>query len=99
LTVRIDIHPGATEELEESLAWYAARSEEAARGFAMAVDSAFRKIASDPDRFPRVDRRHRSCNLERYPFQVIFRSEKTRLFVIAIAHAKRRPAYWRHRSP
>ena len=65
--VRIDFHPAATEELEESANWYAERSEMALRGFAIAIDAALDKIADDPLRFPKVDRRHRACSLERYP--------------------------------
>jgi hypothetical protein len=42
--MRIDFHPAATAELEESADWYAERSEAAARGFAIAVDAALQKM-------------------------------------------------------
>ncbi len=96
--MRIDFHPAATAELEVSADWYAERSETAACGFALAVDAALNKVSHDPNRFARVDSRHRSCSLERYPFQVIFRHDGTRIYVIAIAHTARRPGYWRNRS-
>jgi plasmid stabilization system protein ParE len=96
--MRIDFHPAATAELEDSANWYAERSEDAARGFAMAVDAAIKKISDDPGRFAKIDRRHGACNLERYPFQIVFRDEGTRIRVVAVAHAKRRPGYWRNRS-
>jgi plasmid stabilization system protein ParE len=95
--MRIDFHPAAAAELEESADWYAERSEGAARGFALAVEAALRKISDDPDRFPRIDSRHRSCGLERYPFQVVFRDDGARIYVVAIAHSARRPRYWRKR--
>ena len=97
LLMRIDFHPAATAELEDSAGWYAERSEVAARGFAIAVDAALKKISHDPKRFPRIDSRHRSCGLERYPFQVVFRDDGARIFVVAVAHAARRPGYWRRR--
>lgn len=96
--LRIDFHPEATREVEDAAAWYLTRSDVAAKGFALAVDVAIGRISNDPDRFPRVDRRHRACNLENYPFQIIFRRHDEGLFVIAVAHAKRRPGYWRSRS-
>ena len=65
--MRIDFHPAATAELEESADWYAVRSAAAARGLALAVDAALKKIAHDPNRFTRIDSRHKSCSLERYP--------------------------------
>ena len=45
--MRIDFHPAATAELEESADWYAERSPTAAQGFALAVDAALDKIAAD----------------------------------------------------
>ena len=96
--MRIDFHPGATKDLEESLDWYAERSTAAAQGFALAIDAALESIAANPDRFRMVGRRHRACSLVAYPFQIVFRNDGSRLFVIAVAHAKRRPGYWRRRS-
>ena len=95
--LRLELHPEATRELDDAATWYLTRSGVAAKGFALAVDVAIGKIRNDPDRFPRVDRRHRACNLENYPFQIIFRRNDERLFVVAVAHAKRRPGYWRSR--
>jgi plasmid stabilization system protein ParE len=96
--IPIDFHLEATRELEQSVAWYLERSGTAAKGFALAVDAALDKISQTPERFPRVDRRHRAGNLKKYPFQIIYRREDKRIYVIAVAHAKRRPGYWRTRS-
>jgi plasmid stabilization system protein ParE len=93
----IDFHPEAFDELEASAEWYLRRSEMAAKGFAVAVESALQKISDDPDRFPRVGHRCRACNLLSYPFQIVFRDDVERIFVVAVAHAKRRPGYWRGR--
>jgi hypothetical protein len=96
--VRVDFHPAATEELEISADWYAQRSLDAARGFAIEVDAALRKIETDPARFPHLDQRHQACGVSRYPFQIVFRNDGARVCVVAIAHAKRRPNYWRKRT-
>lgn len=96
--VRIDFHPGATEELQESADWYFQRSPSAGRNFALAISRALEKIAADQQRFPHVDARHQACSLERFPFQLIFRTDGIRLIVVAVAHAKRRPGYWRSRA-
>jgi len=96
--VRVDFHPAATQELEKSADWYAERSLDAARGFAIEVDAALRKIEGDPARFPHIDERHQVCGVDRYPFQIVYRNDRGRLFVVAIAHAKRRPNYWRGRA-
>lgn len=96
--MRVDFHPAATEELETSAAWYAQRSQDAARGFAIEVDASLMKIANDPLRFPLIDQRHQACGIARYPFQIVFRNDGARIYVIAIAHAKRRPDYWSERA-
>ena len=96
--MRIDFHPDATRELESSADWYAERSPDAARGFAIEIDAALKKIAGQPERFPTIDGRHQACSVDRYPFQVVFRSDSGTVNVIAVAHAKRRPKYWLQRG-
>jgi len=95
--VRIDFHPSAASELEASADWYAERSVVAGRGFARAVDAAVRKIEENPERFLKIDVQHQVCGVERFPFQIVFRHVGSRINVIAIAHAKRRPGYWHSR--
>ena len=95
--MRTDFHPGAAEDLETSTDWYAERSPSAARSFLVAVDLAITSIANDPARFLRVDERHQACSVVKFPFQIVYRHEKDRVVIIAIAHAKRRPGYWRDR--
>jgi hypothetical protein len=40
----------------------------------------------------------RACGIERFPFQIVFRIDADRLFIVAVSHAKRRPGYWMGRS-
>ena len=94
----INFHPDATTELAESADWYAERSPRAARNFLVAVDIAVASIADDPERFFRIDDRHQSCSVIKFPFQIVFRYNDDQITVIAIAHAKRRPGYWRGRA-
>ena len=95
----MEIHPEAVLELEQTLQWYQSQSIAAAQGFLKAIEEAFFKINESPRRFPKVDTHHRSCNLLKYPFQIIYRHDEEKQFVVAIVHAKRRPGYWRSRFP
>lgn len=97
LIVRISFHPKATSELEASADWYAERSRRAARNFCVAVDVAITNIGADPKRFVRIDARHRGCNVQKFPFQIVFRHDRDRVHIVAVAHAKRRPGYWHDR--
>ena len=92
-----EFHPAATAELEASADWYAERSNTAAQNFLVAVDLAVASIVTDPSRFALVDDRHRSCSVAKFPFQVVFQHDNERVFILAVAHAKRRPGYWSDR--
>ena len=93
----VDFHPEARAELEESADWYAERSRVAAQDFLVAVDLVISSIVDDPVRFAKIDEVHRSCSVSRFPFQIVFRHDESRVVIIAVAHAKRRPGYWRQR--
>lgn len=94
LIVQVSLHPDATAELEASADWYAERSPAVARNFCVAVDIALANITSDPNRYFRIDDRHRSCSVQKFPYQIIFRHDSSRVYVVAVAHTKRRPGYW-----
>jgi hypothetical protein len=55
------------------------------------------EIVRDPERFARIDERHRERLVKRFPFRVIYRILDNRIIVVAIAHAKRNPDYWKSR--
>jgi toxin ParE1/3/4 len=94
----VDFLPGARRDFDESFDWYAARSSEAAIRFVNAVDSALAELARDPERFVAVDDRHRAYPVNRFPFRVVYRVAGQRIVVVALAHAKRRPDYWKNRT-
>ena|ERR1051326_4445420 len=94
----VEYHPGARADFDESLDWYQERSEGAAIGFVLAVDHAIERVSADPGRFPSAPAGCRYCSLKRYPFRVVYREEADQIYVVAIAHAKRRPGYWRYRT-
>jgi plasmid stabilization system protein ParE len=96
--VWIDFHPAATEEFEKSAQWYAERSLLAGQGLALAVDDALVKIAANPDRFVQIDSVHRACSVVGFPFQIVYRRSGDCISIVAVAHAKRRPRYWKNRS-
>lgn len=95
--MQISFHPEATAELESSADWYGQRRPMAARNFCVAVDVALANILADPERFVRIDARHRACSVHKFPFQIVFRHEADRVHIVAVAHSKRRPGYWRDR--
>ena len=91
------ILPDAVQDLREAEAWYWQRSQRAADGFLVEVGRGFALIREAPDRWPVYRASTRRFVLERYPFTIVYRVEDDTVYVIAVAHAKRRPGYWRRR--
>jgi len=87
------IHPAALEEAEAAVDWYMQRSRRAAGMFLDELD----RIDKNPEQYPPHDFGTRRMVLRRFPFVIVFRREVTRVEIIAIAHGRRRPGYWRER--
>jgi plasmid stabilization system protein ParE len=87
----------ARAEFDEALNWHAERSAGAALGFVSEVDLAIERITNNPALLPYTYAGCQRCTLHRYPYSVIFHRRAAKIVVIALAHAKRLPGYWRHR--
>jgi plasmid stabilization system protein ParE len=94
----VRFHPEADEEYRDALAWYRARSPQAADRFEAAVETALGRIAASPMMFPIYDDQHRYTTLGRCPYSIVYRIQPDCIFVVAVAHAARRSGYWQGRA-
>lgn len=94
----VDYLPEARRDFDDSFDWYVQRSVQVAVRFANAISAALTGVTANPDRFARVDDLHRECPVKQFPFRIIYRVAANRVVVVAVAHAKRRPGYWKHRT-
>ena len=95
----IRFRPAAARELTADVRYY--NNHYAGRGhrFAAAVERVLFAIVESPLGFPLLyEPGIRSAKIERFPYRVVYVVLVGDIDVIAIAHAKRRPAYWRRRS-
>jgi plasmid stabilization system protein ParE len=97
MTHKVELHPLAEEEFLAAYAWYSERSETAARAFLREMDHAVLRISEAPERWPKYASLTRRFLLARFPFSVIYRIAEQVVEVIAVAHHKRKPGYWRPR--
>jgi plasmid stabilization system protein ParE len=93
----LDVYRLAAKEAADARRWYAAQSAMAASGFDEELRQAFVRILERPGSFPEHREGTRRARLNRYPYAVIYREFDDRIAIIAVAHGKRRPAYWRRR--
>jgi toxin ParE1/3/4 len=90
-------HPEASEELEAADDWYFSRSVDASIDFVSEVDLAIEAITQTPHRWPKHLYGTRRFVLQRFPFSVIYLDDPDAIVIIAVAHAKRKPGYWKGR--
>ncbi len=94
----IRFHPDAIGEAGAAREWYEARNPATARAFIVELDHAVDQIAEFPDRWPAYLVKTRRFVLRRFPFSMIYRRSVNGLEVVAVAHARRRPGYWKART-
>lgn len=61
------------------------------------LDSALERITAEPERWPQHLAGTRRLILDRFPYLVIYQVGESSIRIVAIAHARRRPGYWRWR--
>jgi plasmid stabilization system protein ParE len=93
----VDIHPEAIAEAQAAYRWYRERSASAAEAYLAELDSAVEAIAENPEMWPRYVHGTRRFMLHRFPFYLVYRETAGRLEIIAVAHARRKPGYWKNR--
>jgi toxin ParE1/3/4 len=96
-SVRVGLHPEAVAEAQIAREWYEARSPAAGHLFLAELDRAIESIAEAPRRWAKYRFGTRRYLMRRFPFGVIYRISERDVEILAIAHGRRRPGYWRER--
>jgi plasmid stabilization system protein ParE len=90
------VHPEVWLEIEAGDDWYLERSVDASAGFIAAISDAFDTISLAPGRWPKYLYGTHRFVLHRFPFSIIYLDDDV-LSIVAVAHSKRKPGYWRAR--
>ena len=93
----VELHSDASAELQAAYDWYRDRNPLVATAFFQEIDHAVDMIREHPDRWPLHIAGTRRYILRRFPFSVVFRVSGSKIVILAFAHGRRRPTYWRHR--
>jgi plasmid stabilization system protein ParE len=95
---RVAFHPDASAEYATAFLWYSARGTTIAPNFEREIDRAVRLISQNPLRWPKFDEQRRCLIVRKFPYSVIYEMHGNDVVILAVAHAKRRPYYWRERA-
>jgi plasmid stabilization system protein ParE len=93
-----ELLPPARDDFDESYRWYHKQSVRAAERFAAAIDDAIEKLCREPNLGIQIDADHRFYRIKKsFPFHLVYRTEPTKIVIVAVAHNRREPGYWRGR--
>jgi toxin ParE1/3/4 len=93
----LEVHPEAVLEAQAAYIWYRDRNHTAAEAFLAELDRAVELISESPRRWPIHVHGTRRFLLRRFPFSVVYRELGETLQIVAVAHGRRKPGYWKDR--
>ena len=79
------------------MVWYRERSSRVAESLASELGKAVQAISNAPQRWPRYEHGCRRFPLRRFPYLLIYREKAEAIQLLAVAHGRRRPGFWRAR--
>jgi plasmid stabilization system protein ParE len=89
--------PEAEEEMNEAARFYEGRSEGLGLDFLNEVQRTITLILAHPRSGPVVSPNIRRRIVRRFPFGILYAIDNEKILVVAVAHLKRRPGYWKER--
>jgi plasmid stabilization system protein ParE len=95
---RVVLLPEAEEDLAEAALFLEHRVAGLGDGLVVEVERSLTRLAQNPNVGPDVGGGARRLHMRRFPYGLIYRVEPERVLVLAVAHSRRRPGYWRNRG-
>ena len=96
--MQVEFHPEAEEEFIEEAAFYNAQVPGLGDLFVEEVLAAAALLQDEPKIGVKIFPAYRHFVLRKFPHSLIYSQEHGGVWILAVAHHKRRPGYWRERS-
>jgi plasmid stabilization system protein ParE len=93
----VEILPEAEAEIREAFLWYFERSPIAADAFRTETLEAIDQLSPGALMWPEDEDAFRRHILRHFPYTVFYEIRGNTVTVLAVAHQRRRPGYWRER--
>ena len=91
-------HPNAEAELSAAAEFYESRVTGLGRLFSAEVQRTISFIRDYPDAGAAIRLPVRRALVDRFPYAIIYRRDRELIHVLAVAHLRQRPNYWRQRQ-
>ena len=95
--MKVRLLAAARAELKNAVTWYEQQEAGAGTRFLKAVLEAMHAIEQAPQAWPFIGEQTQKYVLRQFPYNIVFEIDGDELIIIAIAHLRRRPSYWRSR--
>ena len=96
--MKVEFHRAAAEELRAAAIFYEDRVPGLGEQFLTEVEHACSRVGEHQALGPRLDPQHRRLGLRRFPFALIYRITTSKVQIVAVAHDRRKPGYWKQRK-
>ncbi len=88
-------HRAALAEHLDEVAFYEGRLPGLGADYLAEFEKVMARVCATPERYPRVGNSDlRKAGFKRFPLHAIYQVKSAQILVLAIAHQRRRPAYW-----
>lgn len=87
----------ASIEVEESRSFYDEERLGLGAEFIDEIDATMYEVCKQPEIWRNVTPNIKRKSIDRFPFVVYYAIEEDCILVVAVAHQKRRPGYWKNR--
>jgi plasmid stabilization system protein ParE len=97
MSPRLSIHEVAEAEINEAADFYDLESAGLGNVFIDEIQRALQSIIDFPDAAPLIQVRVRKRQVSKFPYSLMYSARENEIRILAVAHHKRRPFYWRGR--
>lgn len=89
--------PEAEQEMLEAAVYYQSQSSGLGIDYLVEVEQAVQAIGGLPNTWPIIEGGLRRRLVRRFPFGILYQIESKEIVIVAVAHLRRKPGYWRER--
>lgn len=93
----LSLHEDADRELNDVADYYDAESLGLGTAFLDQLDDGYQRILENPHAAAEIDPDIRKLVLAKFPYNLIYEIDGDVVLILAVAHQRRRPHYWRER--
>jgi plasmid stabilization system protein ParE len=94
----VEFHPEAEAEFIAAAQYYEGQAENLGLDFISVVERSYQRLMTFPESGHPFGPRLRRVLVPGFPYGLLYRPDQDRIFIVAVAHLRRRPGYWRHRE-